>query len=68
MSDHDSHLLGLHGLVGLMAGLTGAAIADRLVTVLMGILSSLTILVVTELLRPWLRRRTARPPSDDGAG
>ncbi len=59
--DHTSpHMLFAHSFVGLLAGVTGVALQDRLVTVGMGIFSSLTIVVVTELLKPWLQRRARR--------
>jgi len=59
--DHTSpHMLFAHSFVGLLAGVTGMALQDRLVTVGMGIVSSLTIVVVTELLKPWLQRRARK--------
>jgi uncharacterized membrane protein len=66
MNDHTNpHLLVAHSCVGLLAGLTGVALADKLLTVGLGIVSSLTIVVVTELLRPWIQRRTRRFAGDD---
>ena len=66
MHEHtEPHMLLAHSLVGLLAGLTGVALEDRIVTVILGLFSSLTIVVVTELLKPWLQRRARRLAGED---
>ena len=77
--EHHPAALGAHVLVGLASGLTGAALADRLVTVLLGLVSSLAVVVVQEALRDRRERRaredrrrrdTPEPPPlpDDATG
>ena len=65
----DRDVLGYHAAVSMVAGLTGAALADRLVALLFAIAGSLAVVFVTELFRPWLQRRartlageSIRPP------
>jgi hypothetical protein len=64
----DRDALGYHAAVSMVAGLTGAALADRLVALLFAIAGSLAVVFVTELARPWLQRRArklageSRPP------
>ena len=53
-------LLGYHAAVSMVAGLTGAALADRLVALLFAIAGSLAVVFVTELFRPWLQRRARK--------
>lgn len=58
-------LLGYHATVGAMAGLTGAALADKAVSFVLGVVGSVLIVFITELLRPWLQRRARRLAGDD---
>jgi hypothetical protein len=65
----DRDALGYHAAVSMVAGLTGAALADRLVALLFAIAGSLAVVFLTELARPWLQRRarkiageSSRPP------
>jgi len=53
-------LLGYHATVGAMAGLTGAALADKAVSFILGVVGSVLIVFITELLRPWLLRRARK--------
>jgi len=53
-------LLGYHATVGAMAGLTGAALADKAVSFALGVVGSVLIVFITELLRPWLQRRARK--------
>jgi hypothetical protein len=52
--------LGYHAAVSMVAGLTGAALADRLVALLFAIAGSLAVVFLTELARPWLQRRARK--------
>ena len=52
--------LGYHAAVSMLAGLTGAALADRVIALLFAIAGSLAVVFVTELVRPWLQRRARR--------
>jgi hypothetical protein len=52
--------LGYHAAVSMLAGLTGAALADRVIALLFAIAGSLAVVFVTELFRPWLQRRARR--------
>jgi len=52
--------LGAHAAVSMLAGLTGAALADRVLALLFAVAGSLTVVFVTELFRPWLQRRARR--------
>ena len=56
----DRDALGYHAAVSMVAGLTGAALADRLVALLFAIAGSLAVVFVTELARPWLQRRARK--------
>jgi hypothetical protein len=56
----DRDALGYHAAVSMVAGLTGAALADRLVALLFAIAGSLSVIFVTELARPWLQRRARK--------
>lgn len=56
----DRDVLGYHAAVSMVAGLTGAALADRLVALLFAIAGSLAVVFVTELFRPWLQRRARK--------
>lgn len=56
----DRDILGYHAAVSMVAGLTGAALADRLVALLFAVAGSLTVVFVTELFRPWLQRRARK--------
>ena len=64
----DRDALGYHAAVSMVAGLTGAALADRVVALLFAVVGSLAVVFVTELFRPWLQRRARtlageiRPP------
>jgi len=52
--------LGYHAAVSMLAGLTGAALADRVIALLFAVAGSLAVVFVTELFRPWLQRRAQR--------
>jgi len=52
--------LGYHAAVSMLAGLTGAALADRVIALLFAVAGSLAVVFVTELFRPWLQRRARR--------
>jgi hypothetical protein len=52
--------LGAHAAVSMLAGLTGAALADRVLALLFAIAGSLAVVFFTELFRPWLQRRARR--------
>jgi hypothetical protein len=56
----DRDVLGYHAAVSMVAGLTGAALADRLVALLFAVAGSLAVVFVTELFRPWLQRRARK--------
>lgn len=56
----DRDALGYHAAVSVLAGLTGAALADRVLALLFAIAGSLAVVFVTELFRPWLQRRARR--------
>jgi hypothetical protein len=56
----DRDALGAHAAVSMLAGLTGAALADRVLALLFAIAGSLAVVFVTELFRPWLQRRARR--------
>ena len=56
----DRDALGAHAAVSMLAGLTGAALADRVLALLFAVAGSLTVVFVTELFRPWLQRRARR--------
>ena len=56
----DREALGYHAAVSMVAGLTGAALADRVIALLFAIAGSLAVVFVTELARPWLQRRARK--------
>ena len=56
----DRDVLGYHAAVSMVAGITGAALADRLVALVFAIAGSLAVVFVTELARPWLQRRARK--------
>jgi hypothetical protein len=56
----DRDALGYHAVVSMIAGLTGAALADRVLALLFAIAGSLAVVFVTELARPWLQRRARK--------
>ena len=56
----DRDVLGYHAAVSMVAGITGAALADRLVALVFAIAGSLAVVFLTELFRPWLQRRARK--------
>jgi len=62
----DRDALGAHAAVSMLAGLTGAALADRVLALLFAVAGSLMVVFVTELFRPWLQRRARRLAGGDG--
>lgn len=56
----DRNAIGYHAAVSMVAGLTGAALADRLVALLFAVGGSLAVVFLTELFRPWLQRRARK--------
>lgn len=56
----DRDALGYHAAVSMVAGLTGAALADRLIALIFAVAGSLAVVFVTELFRPWLQRRARK--------
>lgn len=56
----DRDVLGYHAAVSMVAGLTGAALADRVIALLFAVAGSLAVVFVTELFRPWLQRRARK--------
>jgi hypothetical protein len=56
----DRDAIGAHAAVSMVAGLTGAALADRVLALLFAIGGSLAVVFVTELFRPWLQRRARK--------
>ena len=56
----DRDALGYHAAVSMLAGITGAALADRVLALLFAIAGSLAVVFVTELFRPWLQQRARR--------
>ena len=60
MTTDRSDALGYHAAVSMIAGLTGAALADRLIALLFAVAGSLAVVFVTELARPWLQRRARK--------
>jgi hypothetical protein len=56
----DRDALGYHAAVSMVAGITGAALADRLVALLFAVAGSLAVVFLTELFRPWLQRRARK--------
>jgi hypothetical protein len=60
----DRDALGYHAAVSMVAGITGAALADRVVALIFAIVGSLAVVFVTELARPWLQRRARKIAGD----
>jgi hypothetical protein len=60
MTTDRSDALGYHAAVSMVAGITGAALADRVVALVFAIVGSLAVVFVTELARPWLQRRARK--------
>ena len=60
----DRDVLGYHAAVSMVAGITGAALADRVVALVFAIAGSLAVVFVTELARPWLQRRARKIAGD----
>ena len=56
----DRDVLGYHAAVSMLAGITGAALADRLVALLFAVGGSLTVVFITERFRPGLQRRARK--------
>jgi hypothetical protein len=56
----DRDVLGYHAAVSMVAGITGAALADRVIAFALATLGSLAVVFVTELARPWLQRRARK--------
>ena len=56
----DREALGYHAAVSMVAGLTGAALADRVIALLFAVAGSLAVVFITELARPWLQRRARK--------
>jgi hypothetical protein len=56
----DRNAIGYHAAVSMVAGITGAALADRLVALLFAVGGSLAVVFLTELFRPWLQRRARK--------
>ena len=56
----DRDALGYHAAVSMVAGITGAALADRVLALLFAVAGSLAVVFVTELARPWLQRRARK--------
>lgn len=57
MTTDRSEALGYHAAVSMVAGITGAALADRVIALLFAVAGSLAVVFLTELARPWLQRR-----------
>jgi phage tail tape-measure protein len=64
MTTDRSDALGYHAAVSMVAGITGAALADRVVALVFAIVGSLAVVFVTELARPWLQRRARKLAGD----
>jgi len=56
----DRDALGYHAAVSMIAGITGAALADRVIASLFAVAGSLAVVFITELARPWLQRRAPK--------
>ena len=68
-----AHVALAHVLTGLATGFAGIALADKLIGLALSVGGSLVVFIVTEYLRPYIRRRSPRdlpsvppPPPDDG--
>ena len=67
-----AHVALAHVLTGLATGFAGIALADKIVGLALSVGGSLVVFIVTEYLRPYIRRRSPRdlpsvppPPPDD---
>jgi len=56
----DRNAIGYHAAVSMIAGLTGAALADRVIAFVLAVAGSLAVIFVSELFRPWLQRRARK--------
>lgn len=52
--------LGAHAAVSLIAGITGAAVGEKLLSLVLAVVGSLAVIFLTELFRPWLQRRARK--------
>lgn len=52
--------LGAHAAVSLIAGVTGAAVGEKLLSLVLAVVGSLAVVFLTELFRPWLQRRARK--------
>ena len=52
--------LGAHAAVSLVAGITGAAVGEKLLSLVLAVVGSLAVVFLTELFRPWLQRRARK--------
>ncbi len=52
--------LGAHAAVSLIAGITGAAVGEKLLSLVLAVVGSLAVVFLTELFRPWLQRRARK--------
>ena len=60
MTTDRSEALGYHAAVSMVAGITGAALADRVIAFALATLGSIAVVFITELARPWLQRRARK--------
>lgn len=67
-----AHVALAHVLTGLATGFAGIALADKLIGLALSVGGSLMVFILTEYLRPHIRRRSPRdlpsvppPPPDD---
>lgn len=52
--------LGAHVAVSLIAGITGAAVGEKILSLVLAVVGSLAVVFLTELFRPWLQRRARK--------
>ena len=52
--------LSAHAAVSLVAGVTGAAVGEKILSFVLAVVGSLVVVFLTELLRPWLQRRARK--------
>lgn len=52
--------LGAHAAVSLVAGITGAAVGEKLLSLVLAVVGSLVVIFISELFRPWLQRRARK--------
>lgn len=52
--------LGAHAAVSMVAGVTGAAVGDKILSLVLAVVGSLAVVFLTELFRPWLQRRARK--------